>query len=80
MPRAKPDRTTMLRQALTAIRLLRERPHRTKEIAQELGVPRHTAERVLAGIRGAGLEIETEVRKQERWHSLARETLARVLP
>jgi len=62
--------------ALTAIRLLRERPHRTEEIARELGCPRHTAERILAGIRGAGLEIETEVRKQERWHALVGERLS----
>ncbi len=70
----------MLRQALAAIRLLRERPRRTEEIARELGVPRRTAEKILAGIRDAGLELATEVRGQERYHSLSRRTLARVLP
>jgi DNA-binding transcriptional ArsR family regulator len=70
----------MLVQVLTAIRLLRERPHRTEEIGDALGVPRRTVERLLAGIREAGLELETEVRGRERYHSLSRETLARVLP
>ncbi len=83
MPRSvktQPNRSTILVQALTAIRLLRERPRRTEEIAAELGCPRRTAERILAGIRDAGLEITTEVRGAERYHSLPAKTLARVLP
>jgi DNA-binding IclR family transcriptional regulator len=80
-PRTKPSQADTLRRGLEAIRLLREKPRRTEELAAELGIEQRSAERLLAAIREAGLDLVTEVRNQRhRYYSLPAKTLARVLP
>jgi predicted DNA-binding transcriptional regulator YafY len=71
MPRPAPrTQVETMRRGIEMARMLREKPRRVQEIADELGLERRVAERLLAGLREAGLEIDTEVRARERYHSL----------
>lgn len=66
----QPTQAETLRRGIEMARLLATRPHRVEELAAALGMQRLAAERLLAQLRGAGLEIETEARGRERYHSL----------
>jgi DNA-binding transcriptional ArsR family regulator len=70
-PRTKPTQVESLRRGLEIARLLAEKPHRTEELAEAVDLDRRSVEILMAGLRDAGLEIETEVRDQRyRYHSL----------
>lgn len=59
-----------LRRGIETARLLWERPRRVEEVAEELDLERRAVERLLAGLRDAGIEIQTEARGRERYHSI----------
>lgn len=64
------SQTQTLRRGIEMVRLIYERPRRVEELADELHMERRAIERLLAGLRLAGLEIVTEARGRERYHSL----------
>ena len=64
------DRGTSIDRAFAAQRLLRK-PHTTGGLAKALGCSRDTAERVLAALRRAGVEIHTERKGREAWHRVS---------
>ena len=68
MPTVPPHET--LRRGIEAARLLWERPRRVVELAEALDLETRAVERMLVGLRTAGLEIETEARGRERYHRL----------
>jgi predicted ArsR family transcriptional regulator len=58
------------RQAIRAMRLLREAPRRPGDLAEALGCSRRTAERFLRVLEDEGEPLEREERGREAWYSL----------
>lgn len=59
-----------LRRGIEVAALISQRPRTVTEIAEELAVERRLVQRLLASLRGAGLEIETAVDWRDRRYSL----------
>ena len=70
-PRTNASQVAALRLGLELARLLVERPRRVEELVEELEVQPRSVQRLLAGLRDADVEIESEVRHQrERYYSI----------
>ncbi len=79
-PKPKRERGAMYAQALDAIALLVEKPHRPMDLMETLGLPRRNIERMLRGIQAAGLELEVErFPGQGAYYRLPREVLKKRL-
>lgn len=71
---------TGLERGLYAIRLLRDAPISTAELARTLDLSRESVDEILLAIRRADLPLTSVRHGREVRHSLPKETLARVLP
>jgi hypothetical protein len=60
----------VLRRGIDLARLLVERPHRVVELAAALHSETRSVERLLEGLREAGVKLTVEVRGRERYHSI----------
>lgn len=70
MPSAPRTQVDYLRRGIEAARLLVEKPHRTVELAEALGVQPRMAARLLEQLREAGVEVETTTKNTERYHHI----------